>query len=151
MSTLLESRLSPQQRAQACAADAAEAAAEAAMRNLRRAQAERATLNSAGQAIDAAMRPCFDIATGVYPGLCGDLRAEVDAEEGVTSLQPLGDAQVMVVYSRDSNNSLTIDGATINGEFVSVDNFSTFVRGQWEKALRSEERKAAEIESWGGQ
>lgn len=86
MSTLLESRLSPQQREQACAADAAEMAAEMAMRNLRRAQAVRATLNTAGQAINAAMRPCFDQATQTYFGLCGDLRAEAD-DEGMTFSQ----------------------------------------------------------------
>ena len=78
MSTLLESRLSPQQRAQACAADAAELAAEAAMRNLRAAQAVRVTLNSAGQAINAALRPCFEHEFGTYPSLFDVLMADAE-------------------------------------------------------------------------
>ena len=141
-------------------------AATVAHAALRAAQAQRATLNTAGQAIDAAMRPCFDIATGTYPGLSGDLRRPYDADygsytghgmdprsdvtdDGCTSLQPLGDARVMVSYSWDSNNSLSIDGATIGAEFVSVDNFSNHVRGQWEKAIKAEEAKDAEIARWG--
>lgn len=130
--------------------------------NLEGLLAERAVLNSAGQAIDAAMRPCFDLATGTYPGLSGDLRRPYDtefcgfmghpldprsdsADDGLTSLQPLGDARVLVCYSWDSNESLSIDGATINGEMVDAGNFSNCVRSQWEKAIRAEEAKSAEI------
>ena len=133
---------------------------DAAMLHLNSLLAERAVLNTAGQALDASRRaafeaitnntqaqPSFDRAAGVYPGLCGDLRAEVEAEEGLTSLQPLGDAQVMVCYSSDGDG-LDIDGATINAEFVHADNFSAFVLRQWEKAIRKEERKDAEIASW---
>lgn len=65
MSQLLESRLTPQQRAQACAADAAEMAAETAMSNLRAAQAARVTLQTAARAIDAANRPGFEAITGI--------------------------------------------------------------------------------------
>ena len=144
-------------------------AATVAHAALREAQAQRAVLNTAGQAIDAEMRPCFDIATGTYPGLSGDLRRPYDADygsytgspldprtdvtdvtyDGFTSLQPLGDARVIVCYSLDSNESLSIDGATIGGEFVSIDNFSNHVRGQWEKAIKAEEAKDAEIARWG--
>ena len=139
MSTLLESRLSPQQRAEACAADAAEAAAEAAMRNL-------------------------DANYGAYPSLLDVLIADADygsyaahpldprnsgADDNLTSLQPLGDATVMVVYSWDSNESLAIDGIMLGGELANIENFSNHVRGQWEKAIRAEECKAAEIGGWG--
>lgn len=155
MSALLDSRLTPQQLAQAERIDAA-------MLHLSGLLAERAVLETATRALDvsrraafeamtanAQARPSFDRAAGVYPGLCGDLRAQVEAEEGLTSLQPLGDAQVMVCYSIDDNDGLKIDGATINAEFVHVDNFSAFVLRQWEKAIRAEERKSAEIQSWG--
>lgn len=166
MSDLLESLVPPARRAEADAFDAAELAAETAMRDLRAAQAVRVTLNSAGQAIDAALRPCFDREAGVYPGLSGDLRRPYDADfgnytghsmdprsdssdDGFTSLQPLGDARVMVSYSWDSNKSLSIDGATIGGDFVHIDNFSNHVIGQWKKAILAEEAKDAQIERWG--
>lgn len=141
MSTLLESLLTPQQRAQANAIDAA-------MLNLDSLRAERATLNTAGQAIDAALRPCFDADYGVPTLHPLDPRND-STDDGFTSLQPLGDAMVLVSFSWDSNESVSIDGALIGGDFVGIDNFSNFVRGQWEKALRVEERKDAEISAWG--
>jgi hypothetical protein len=153
MSALLDSLLTPQQKAQADRIDAA-------MVQLSGLLAERAVLNTAGQALDASRRaafeaitnntqaqPSFDRAAGVYPGLCGDLRAEVDAEGGFTSLQPLGDAQVMVVYSSDGTD-LSIDGIMLGGDFVHIDCFTSVVRGQWYRAIRAEERKDAEIASW---
>lgn len=57
MSHMLNSLLTPQQRAQADAADAA-------MRFIDTKRAERATLNSAGQAINAALRPAYEAANG---------------------------------------------------------------------------------------
>ena len=98
MSAMLESLLTPQQRAQADAA-------EAAMRVIdgqRAIRAERATLNSAGQAIDAALRPCFDRDTGVYPGLCGDLRAEVEEEEALTADQAHDEATDQILSFAES-------------------------------------------------
>lgn len=144
MSTLLESRLSPQRRAEADAADAAELAAEAAMRNLRRAQAERAVLATAAQAIDVSRRYCFDADYGVPTLHQMDQRNDAP-DNSLTSLQPLGDAHVLVCYSWDSNNSLSIDGVMFGGEIVHIDNFSSFVCGQWYRAISAEERKDAEI------
>ena len=87
MSAMLDSLLTPAQRAQAERIDAK-------MAELSHMLAERAVLNTAGQALDASRRaafeamttnaqaqPSFDRSAGVYPGLCGDLRAEVDAED----------------------------------------------------------------------
>jgi hypothetical protein len=95
MSQMLESLLTPQQRAQADAA-------EAAMRVIDSQRAIRATLNSAGQAINAALRPCFDREYGVYPGLCGDLRAEVEAEETLTAEQASGEATDQILSFAES-------------------------------------------------
>lgn len=123
-------------------------AATVAHAALRAAQAQRAVLNTAAQAIDVSQRHCFDADYGSYTGSPLDPRSDV-TDDGCTSLQPLGDARVMVSYSWDSNESLSIDGATIGGEFVGVDNFSNHVRGQWEKAIKAEEAKDAEIARWG--
>ena len=87
MSKLLDSLLTPAQRAQAERIDAA-------MAQLSGLLAERAVLETATRALDVSRRaafeamtkntqaaPSFDRAAGVYPGLCGDLRAEVEAED----------------------------------------------------------------------
>jgi hypothetical protein len=95
MSAMLDALLTPQQRAQADAA-------EAAMRVIDSQRAIRATLNSAGQAINAALRPCFDREYGVYPGLCGDLRAEVEAEETLTAEQAHDEATDQILSFAES-------------------------------------------------
>ena len=139
MSAMLESLPTPAQRAQAAAVDAA-------MLNLNSLLAERAVLNTAGQALDASRRAAFEaIRTDAQPI---KTTPTDDADDGLTSLQPLGDAQVMVCYSSDGIG-LDIDGASINGEFVPIDCFTAAVRGQWYRAIKAEERKDAEIESWG--
>lgn len=144
---------------------------DAAMLRLNTLLAERAVLNTAGQALDASRRaafeamtnnaqarPSFDRAAGVYPGLCGDLRADVDDLDGdqFTSTQPLGDASVRVVYSCDGAD-LSIDGAQVGDQFLHIDFFTAQVRGDWYRAIRAEERmasasdKAAAAASWSGQ
>ena len=143
---------------------------DAAMLHLNGLLAERAVLNTAGQALDASRRaafeamtnntqakPSFDRAAGVYPGLCGDLRAEANDldDDQFTSTQPLGDASVRVVYSSDGKD-LSIDGAQVGDQFLHIDFFTAQVRGDWYRAIRAEERlasasdKAAAAASWSG-
>ena len=86
MSALLDSLLTPQQRAQAERIDAA-------MAQLSGLLAERAVLNTAGQALDASRRAAFEAMTNntqaapnlsmpsAWSGLCSELRAEVEAED----------------------------------------------------------------------
>ena len=70
---------------------------DAAMLHLNSLLAERAVLETATRALDVSRHaafeaitnntqatPSFDRAAGVYPGLCGDLRAEVEEEEALT-------------------------------------------------------------------
>lgn len=140
MSYLLNSLLSSQQRAQADAADAA-------MLNLNGLRAERALLHIAAQAIDASQRPGFDADYGTPTDHPLDPRNDASDDE-FTSLQPLGDARVLVSYSFTSNNDVSVDGITIGGDFVDAENFSQFVRGMWRRAIEAEERKDAEINSW---
>ena len=161
MSALLDSLLTPQQKAQADRIDAA-------MLQLSALRAERVVLETAAAALDvsrraafevvtnnAQARPSFDRAAGVYPGLCGDLRAEVDDldDDQFTSTQPLGDASVRVVYSFDGTD-LSIDGAQVGDQFIAIDFFTAQVRGDWYRAIRAEERlasasdKAAAAASW---
>ena len=109
MSHLLESRLSPQQRAQACAADAAELAAdaaelaaEAAMRNLRAAQAVRATLNTAAQAIDVSRRYCFDADYGSYTGSPLDPRSDSSDDEAGDMIEQINCAEQALRMARAS-------------------------------------------------
>ncbi len=120
-----------------------------AIHTLQALRAERAVLHTAAQAMNAALRPCFDADYGAPTTHALDPRNGSMDDDSFTSLQPLGDAQVMVVYSFDGNTDLSIDGVMLGGEFVDIDNFSSHVRGQWFKAIRAEERKAAEIQSWG--
>ena len=139
MSAMLESLLTPAQRAQADRIDAA-------MVQLSGLLAERAVLETATRALDVSRRAAFEaIRTDAQPI---KTTPTDDGDEGLTSLQPLGDAQVMVCYSSDGIG-LDIDGASINGEFVPIDCFTAAVRGQWYRAIKAEERKDAEIESWG--
>ena len=161
MSALLDSLLTPQQKAQADRIDAA-------MLQLSALRAERVVLETAAAALDvsrraafevvtnnAQARPSFDRAAGVYPGLCGDLRAEVDDldDDQFTSTQPLGDASVRVVYSCDGKD-LSIDGAQVGDQFLHIDFFTAQVHGDWYRAIRAEERlasasdKAAAAASW---
>lgn len=116
----------------------------AAMLHLNGLLAERAVLNTAGQALDASRRDAFEaIRTDAQPIKTTPADS---SDDGPTSLQPLGDAHVMICYSFNDNDGMAIDGATINAEFVHATNFSAFVLSQWEKAIRAEERKSAEID-----
>lgn len=139
MSNLLESLLTTQQRTQAAAADAA-------MLNLNTLRAERAVLHTAAQAMNAALRPAFDADYGVPTDHPLDPRNGSMDDDSFTSLQPLGDASVMVVYTFTGNNDVSVDGIMIGGEFVDAENFSQFVRGMWRRAIEAEERKNAEID-----
>ena len=108
-----------------------------------------ALLGTARQAIqrDVSQRPGFDRDYGVPTDHPFDPRNVVIDDE-FTSLQPLGDARVLVAYSFTSNNDVSVDGITIGGDFVDAENFSSFVRGMWRRAIEAEERKDAEISSW---
>lgn len=112
-------------------------------------RAERATLNTAGQAINAAMRAGYQ-ATHPETAQAQALAAVAAEDDSFESLQPLGQASVMVGYSFNGTD-LSVDGATINGEFVHIDCFTSGVRGQWYRAIQAEERKAAEIDKWTAQ
>lgn len=64
-----------------------------------------------------------------------------------TSLQPLGDTQVMVEYEEHSAGSVHVTGAWINAEFVERDEFSSRRLDAWETAIEKQiERDAAD--SW---
>jgi len=120
-----------------------------AIQTLQALRAERVLFGIAAQAIDASQRPCFDPDYGVPTTHPLDPRNDSMDDDSFTSLQPLGDASVLVVYSFDGNTDLSIDGVMLGGEFVHIDNFTSHVRGVWFRAIRAEERKAAEIEGWG--
>ena len=94
MSHLLNSLLTPQQRAQADAADAA-------MLTLNALRAERAVLNSAGQAINAAFRPCFDPDYGSYTGHPADPRSE-DDDEAAEMLSQIEEAESSLSMARQA-------------------------------------------------
>lgn len=138
MSQLLDSLLTPQQRAQADRIGAA-------MMQLSGLLAERAVLETATRALDVSRRAAFEAIRSDAAPIKQTPADSID--DGLTSLQPLGDAQVMVCYSSDGDG-LDIDGASINGEFVHIDCFTAEIRGQWYRAIKAEERKDAEIESW---
>ena len=121
---------------------------DAAMLHLNGLLAERAVLNTAGQALDASRRAAFEAIRSDAAPIKTTPTDDPTTDDWCTSLQPLGDASVLVAFAND-DDGLSIEGAFINAEFVHVDNFSNFVRGQWEKAIRAEERKDAEIASWG--
>ena len=138
MSQLLDSLLTPEQRAQADRIDAA-------MVQLSGLLAERAVLQTATAALDVSRRAAFEaIHQDAKPARCEPLQDD----DTFTSLQPLGDASVMVCYSFDGAD-LSIDGVDLDSGFVHIDCFTADIRGQWYRAIRAEERKAAEIESWG--
>lgn len=77
----------PVEARQATQADAAIAAFEKARAAHPRLAAERAVLGTVAQALNVAARPTFE--PGVYPGLCGDLRAPVDRDYGSYSAHPM--------------------------------------------------------------
>ena len=111
-----------------------------------------ALLNTVKDAIGASQRPIFDADYGSPSAHQLDPRNGSLDDDSFTSLQPFGDARVLVVYSFDGNADLSIDGVMLEGkfgDFVDAENFPTFVLGQWLKAIKAEERKAAEISSWG--
>ena len=138
MSALLESLLTPEQRAQADRIDAA-------MVQLSGLMAERAVLETATRALDVSRRAAFEAIRSDAPPVRVPANDDSSIDDGsFTSLQPLGDAQVMVEFSFDGTD-LSIDGATINGDFVHIDCFTSAVHGQWYRAIRAEEAKDAEI------
>ena len=145
MSALLDSLLTPQQRAQAERIDAA-------MMQLSGLLAERAVLETATAALDVSRRAAFEAIhqdrkpARVIPAYDLD-------DDQFTSTQPLGDASVRVVYSSDGKD-LSIDGAQVGDQFLHIDFFTAQVRGDWYRAIRAEERlasasdKAAAAASW---
>ena len=141
MSQMLESLLTPAQRAQAAAVDAA-------MVQLSGLLAERAVLNTATQALDVSRRAAFEaIRTDAQP-IKTTPTEDPTTDDWCTSLQPLGDASVLVAFDSDETG-LSVQGCFIGGEFVHIDCFTNSIRGQWYRAIRAEEIKNAEIESWG--
>ena len=141
MSAMLESLLTPAQRAQADRIDAA-------MVQLSGLLAERAVLQTATQALDVSRRAAFEaIRTDAQP-IKTTPTDDPTTDDWCTSLQPLGDASVLVAFAND-DDGLSIEGAFINAEFVHIDCFSADVCREWKKAIRSEEIKDAEIASWG--
>lgn len=109
--------------------------------------AERAVLNTAGQALDASRRAAFEAMCTDAAPIRTTPAEDPTTDDWCTSLLPLGDAQVMVCYSSDGTD-LSVEGAMINAEFVHIDCFTSVVRGQWYRAIRAEEAKDAEIAGW---
>jgi len=60
-----------------------------------------------------------------------------DADDAGTSLQPLGDAKVMVQFSNDAG--VYIIGAEIGGEWVDRDSFSLMTLQAWKQAIQAEQ------------
>ena len=148
MSAMLESLLTPAQRAQADRIDAA-------MVQLSGLLAERAVLETATRAIDVSRRAAFEaIHQDHKPARV--IRDDGFDDDQFTSTQPLGDASVRVVYSFDGTD-LSIDGAQVGDQFIAIDFFTSQVRGDWYRAIRAEESlasasdKAAAAASWGDQ
>lgn len=60
----------------------------------------------------------------------------------MTSMQPLGDAMVMVVYILSSNNDVMIDGFVVNSmlksDYVSAENLASHVLVRWHRAIEAE-------------
>jgi hypothetical protein len=69
-----------------------------------------------------------------------------DVMTNLTSLQPLGFAQVLVCY--ESEDAITITGALIDGDFVDADQFSGKVICQWERAIELEVRRDSVMAGW---
>ena len=141
MSALLDSLLTPQQKAQADRIDAA-------MVQLSGLLAERAVLQTATQALDVSRRAAFEAIRSDVAPIKTTLTDDPTTDDWCTSLQPLGDASVLVAYDSDETG-LSVQGCFVGGEFVHIDCFTAEICGQWYRAIRAEEIKDAEIASWG--
>ena len=107
MSQLLESLLTPQQRACANGIDAAMAALnsnriDAAMLNLDSLRAERAVLATAAQAIDVSQRYCFDADYGSYTGSPLDPRSDSSDDEAGDMIEQINCAEQALRMARAS-------------------------------------------------
>jgi hypothetical protein len=80
---------------------------------------------------------------GTYSGHPLDPRT-TDADEGLTSLQPLGDASVLVEYDLGAFGTPCITGAYIAGEFVDSTEFSPARLSKWHAAISRELEKDRE-------
>jgi hypothetical protein len=67
-----------------------------------------------------------------------DDRAEPDEPESSTSLQPLGDAMILVDFVLTSFGSVAVNGAWIKAEFVESHCFSKAVLETWRCAIQRE-------------
>lgn len=66
--------------------------------------------------------------------------------EDMTSLQPLGDAEVLVCYEL-CDGVPNISGCLIGGQFVDEDAFSSRTLTRWARGIMEEQAKAAELEA----
>ena len=79
----------------------------------------------------------MDADYGRFTGHPADPRTD-DADEGLLSLQPLGDARLNVEYDISPLGLVVLVGAWINGEFVHEHEFAQWRRSAWIAAITTE-------------
>jgi len=123
-------------------ANAAEAV-DAAIVHLNNLLAKRAVEDNAERAaLDVSRRAAFEaIHVDAKPARVAPMKQN----DGFTSLQPLGDAEVMVCFSFDGDE-LSIDGADLPSGHVPIECFTAAMHTQWYRAIDAEQRKESEID-----